>query len=271
MDHDVLMKALEASKKNQSYAFATVIETTVKGTPRKSGAKMIVWEDGSLFGTIGGGRNEKAAQKECLQAIKAGKPSLVTYDYFGHEGQSVCGGQMKVFIEPFRKLKHFMICGAGHIALPLSMVGKMLNFKVTVIDNRKEFANKKRFPHVDHIIVGNHAEKLLKLPIDQNTYIMIVTQGNEYDFECLKAVIQSKAGYIGVISSKPKRVKFFKRLKDAGVSEKWFKRVNIPAGIDIGAQTPEQIAVSISAELVSIENKNSIGTDKFKEKERNDR
>ena len=266
MDHDVLIKAIEANKKGQSYAFATVIETTLKGTPRKSGAKMIVWEDGSLFGSIGGGRNEKAAQKECLQAIKAGKPSLVTYDYFGREGQSVCGGQMKVFVEPFRKSKHFIICGAGHIARPLSMMGKMLNYKVTIIDDRKEFANTKRFPHVDQIIVGNHAQKLAKVSIDHNTYIMIVTQGNEYDFECLKAVIQSKAGYIGVISSKPKRVKFFKRLQGAGIAEKWFQRVNIPAGIDIGAQTPEQIAVSICAELVSFENSNFLGTDKFKEK-----
>ena len=266
MDHDLLLKALEANKKGQSYAFATVIETTLKGTPRKSGAKMIVWEDGSLFGSIGGGRNEKAAKEECLKAMKIGKPMAVTYDYFGREGQSVCGGQMKVFIEPFRKLKHFVICGAGHIALPLSIVAKMLNFKVTIIDNRKEFANKKRFPHVDQIVVGNHAEKLLKFAIDQNTYIMIVTQGNEYDFECLKAVIQSKAGYLGVISSKPKRIKFFKRLKDAGISEKWFKRINIPAGIDIGAQTPEEIAVSICAELVTVQNKESIGTDKFKVK-----
>ena len=268
MDHDLLLKALEANKKGQSYAFATVIETTLKGTPRKSGAKMIVWQDGSLFGSIGGGRNEKAAKEECLKAIKLGKPSTVTYDYFGREGQSVCGGQMKVFIEPFRKLKHFVICGAGHIALPLSIVAKMLNFKVTVIDNRKEFANKKRFPHVDKIIVGVHAKELNQLRIDSDTCIMIVTQGNEFDFECLKAVIQSKAGYVGVISSKPKRVKFFNRLKEAGVSQKWFKRINIPAGIDIGAQTPEEIAVSICAELVAIQNKETIGTDKFKEKER---
>ena len=269
MEHDLLMKALEASQKGQSYAFATVIETTLKGTPRKSGAKMVVFEDSTLYGSIGGGRNEKAAQKECLKAIVSGKPVLVTYDYFGHTGQSVCGGQMKVYIEPFLTQRKFIICGAGHIAQPLSILGKMLNFKVTIIDNRKKYANKKKFPHVDKIIVGDHAKKLAKIPIDQDTYIMIVTQGNEYDFACLKMVIKSDAGYIGVISSKPKRIKFFNRLKKMGISQKWLNRINIPAGVDIGAQTPEEIAVSISAELVSLGNQGSIGTDKFKEKSKN--
>ena len=257
MEHELLIKALEATQQGRSYAFATLVDSTVKGTPRKAGAKMIILEDGSLFGSIGGGRNEKAAREECLKAIKTGKPALVTYDYFGQEGQSVCGGQIKVFIEPFLGQKHFIICGAGHIALPLSAIAKMNNFKVTIVDNRKEFANTKRFPHVDKIILGDHAKTLSGLTINQNTYIMIVTQGNEFDFECLKTVINSKAGYIGVISSKPKRIKFFKRLKELKISDSLLKRINIPAGIDIGAQTPEEIAVSIIAEIITIKNKSS--------------
>jgi len=264
MDHDLLIKALDAAQNGQKYAFATVVDTTKKGTPRKSGAKMIVLEDGTLFGSIGGGRNEKAAHKECLKAIRSLKPLLVTYDYFGKKGQSVCGGQMKVFIEPAGVQNHFVICGAGHIALPLSVTAKMLNYRVTIIDNRKTLANKKRFPHVDKIIVGNHAQKLAQIPINQNTYIMIVTQGNEYDFQCLKKVIESDAGYIGVISSKPKRIKFFNRLKKMGISSNLLKKIHIPAGIDIGAQTPEEIAISISAELTTFNNSSLIGTDKFK-------
>ena len=269
MDSNLLLKAYQAVQRGQSYAFATVVESTIKGTPRKAGAKMVVLEDGSLFGTIGGGRNEKAAKEESLRVIKSGKPSLVTYDYFGKEGQSVCGGQIKVFIEPFIASKHFVICGGGHIALPLSFIGKMLNYKVTIIDNRKEFANKKRFPHVDKIILGNYAEELAKQNLDAKTNIMIVTQGNEFDFECLKTVINSDAGYIGVISSKAKRIKFFNRLKkDVGIKDALLKRVNIPAGFDLGAQTPEEIAVSIAAELVLNDRKDFIGTDKFKEKKK---
>src|SRR3989338_2264303 len=118
MDHELLIKALKAAQKGKKYAFATVVETTKKGTPRKTGAKMIVLEDGTLYGSIGGGRNEKAAQKECLKAIRSKKPSLVNYQYFGKEGQSICGGQMTVFIEPVTARRHLIICGAGHIALP---------------------------------------------------------------------------------------------------------------------------------------------------------
>ncbi len=263
MTGDILYKALEASQKGQSYAFATITDATLKGTPRKTGAKMIVFEDGASYGSIGGGRNEKAAIAECLKALKSRKPSTVTYNYFGREGESVCGGQMKVFIEPFKLREHLIICGAGHIALPLSAIGKMLGFKVTVIDDRKAFAHKKRFPHVDKIIVGNHAAELAKITIGPDSYVIIVTQGNEYDFECLKVMIKSQAGYIGVISSRPKKAKFWGRLKSAGVAEKYFKRVHIPMGLDIGAQTPEEIAISIGAELVAVKNKEYIGTDKF--------
>jgi len=265
----ILYKALQAAEQGRKYAFATIVEATLKGTPRKTGSKMIVFEDGSSWGTIGGGRNEKAAIAECLKSIHSQKPNTVTYNYFGREGESVCGGQMKVFIEPFAPQKHLVICGAGHIALPLSVVGKMLGFAVTVIDNRKEFANKKRFPHADAIIVGPHAQELSKIEINPNTYVAIVTQGNEFDFECLKAVITSDAGYIGVISSKPKRVKFFGRLKEQKVAEKYLKRVHIPMGIDIGSQTPEEIAVSIGAQMVAVKNKGYIGTDKFKTRKGN--
>jgi len=264
MDHDLLIRAYKAAQKGQNYAFATIVESTKKGTPQKQGAKMVVLEDGSAYGTIGGGRNEKAAQKECLQAIKTGQTALVEYEFYGGPDQSVCGGKTKVFIEPTLAQKHFILCGGGHIGLPLSVIAKMLNFKVTVLDNRKEFAKKSRFPHVNKIMLGNHVKSLARLSINSDTYIMIVTQGNEFDFQCLKSAIKSEAGYIGVISSKAKRIKFLTRLKKARISPKNLKRIHIPAGIDIGAMAPEEIAVSIAAEMVAIRNQNKIGTDKFK-------
>jgi xanthine dehydrogenase accessory factor len=266
MDHALLLKAVQAAKKNQSYAFATVVESTAKGTPQKAGAKMIVLEDGSLFGTIGGGRNEKAAREECLKAMTSSKSGIVTYNYFGGEGQSVCGGQIKVFIEPFINKKKLIICGAGHIALPLSALGKILNFNVTIIDNRVEFANKKRFPHVDKIVLGEHGKELAKILTNEDSYIMVVTQGNEFDFECLREALKKDFGYLGVISSKAKRIKFFKRLQEAGIKDDVLKKVQIPAGVDIGALTPEEIATSIMAEMIAWKNKTLIGTDKFKEK-----
>jgi xanthine dehydrogenase accessory factor len=264
MSSEILYKALKACQKGQRSAFATIIEATPKGTPRKAGAKMVVFEDGSSFGTIGGGRNEKAAIAECLKAIENDIPVTVTYNYFGRVGESVCGGQMKVFIEPFGLAEHLIICGAGHIALPLSAMAKILGYGVTIIDDRPGFANKKRFPHADKIIVGHHAAQLSKQTLGSNTGVVIVTQGNENDFECLKAVIKSPASYIGVISSGPKKVKFFGRLKKEGLEDKYLKRVHIPMGLDIGAQTPAEIAISILAEMIAVKNRDHMGTDKFK-------
>ncbi len=260
---EILQQALQAAQHGVPYAFATIVEATLKGTPRKAGAKMLVFEDGSIWGTIGGGRNEKAAIAECLKSIKTRKPVTVIYNYFGREGESVCGGQMKVFIEPVIPQARLIICGAGHIALPLSAMAKMAGFYITVIDNRKEFANKKRFPHADQIIVGDHSKELAKFKLNANSYVAIVTQGNEFDFECLKVVVKSDASYVGVISSRPKRVKFFSRLKQAGIEAKYLKQISIPMGIDIGSQTPQEIAVSIVAQMIAVKNKDYIGTDKF--------
>ncbi len=261
---ELWLKAIEASKQGSLYCFATIINATLKGTPRKAGAKMLVFEDGSIWGTIGGGRNEKAAIAECLKAIKSGKTTTVTYNYFGREGESVCGGQMNVFIEPIAPAYQLIICGAGHIALPLSAMATMLGFKVTIIDSRKEFATTKRFPHVDKVICADPAKELSKIKFNPRIFVTVVTHGNEGDYACLKAIAKSDAGYIGVISSQPKRVKFTKRLKSEGVSEKYLKGIHIPMGLDIGSQTPEEIATSICAEMIKIKNEEYVGTDKFK-------
>ena len=259
----LFLKAFEAARIGQSYAFATIIESTPKGTPRKTGAKMVVLEDGSFFGTIGGGRNERNAQIECLKALKTQKPLTVTYKFDEKPGNSICGGEIKVFIEPFDGIKHFIICGAGHIALPLSALAKMLSYKVSVVDNRPEFANQQRFPHVDDVYLGGHADILKKISINKNAYVIIVTQGYEHDFRCLETVIRSKAAYIGFISSKVKKVKFIRRLREKKFSEELIKKIHAPMGLNIGAQTPEEIAISIMAEIIAKNNHHLEGSLKY--------
>ncbi|MBF0521720.1 MAG: XdhC family protein [Candidatus Omnitrophica bacterium] len=268
MDPDLITKTVQAVKTGQSACFATIIEAS-KGTPRKIGAKMVVLQDGSLLGTIGGGSSEKKAREECLKAIKTKRSKVVTYEHFGKPGQPVCGGYIKVFIEPILAESHIVICGGGHIALPLSAIAKILNFKVTVLDNRKDFANKKRFGHADAIFSGDYIKNLCKIPVNPNTYIIIVTHGHEHDFECLKAVIKSQAAYVGVISSQIKQLKFLKDLKKLKISTSDLHKLQMPVGIDIGAQTPEEIAVSIMAEIIAVQNKDLMGTDKFKMKKIN--
>lgn len=262
----VIQKAYEAALQGKSFAFATIIESTVKGTPRKTGSKMLVLADGTIAGTIGGGRNEKSVIARSQKALESGKIEVITYKYFGKEGQSICGGQIKVLIEPFAEAKTLVICGGGHIALPLSFLAKLLSFKVVIIDNRPEFANNVRFPHVDAVMCGSHVEQLSKIKINASTHIMIVTHGHEHDYACLRAVIEAPACYLGVISSLTKRIKFLDRLKKDGVSGENLKRIRIPAGLDLGSQTPEEIAVSIAAEMVALSNESSQKSDKFRQK-----
>ncbi len=256
----LIQAAFDSCRKGQSFAFATIVENTLHGTARKSGAKMVVMSDGSIVGTIGGGVYEKSAIRECLKTIKTQKPKLVSYESFGKKGQGICGGKFSVFIEPFASSRHLVICGAGHIALPLSLIAKLLNFKVTVLDNRREFANRRRFPHADAVLAGNPVSSLKKVPINGNVYVVIVTHGHEHDLACLKAVIHSPAAYIGVIGSRNKREDFRKKFSREPQA---FKKIKIPCGLDLGSQTPEEIAVSIMAEIVSRYNKDWRNSAKF--------
>jgi xanthine dehydrogenase accessory factor len=265
--NDLLIKALEASRAGNSYAFATIIESTEKGTPRKTGSKMIVMQDGTIYGSIGGGQCEKDAQLACLNAIRNKQnPTILTFEHFGKKGQPVCGGQTRVYIEQYSGVKHLVICGAGHIGLYLSFIGKMLDFNVTVLDDRKEFANKERFPHVDNILLGSFKKNLSKIDINNNTLIMIVTYGHSHDFECVENVIDSQAGYIGVIASNKKKSILFDRLKKNGALKAQIAKLDIPAGIDIGAQTPQEIAISISAEIIKRANSQHLNSNKFLKK-----
>jgi len=227
---------------------------------------MVVLADGSLFGTIGGGAGEKLTVDLCRKAIRDNQPQLVEYQLSGKKkGQPICGGKEKIFIEPFARQKHLLLCGAGHIALPLSVLAKILNFSVTVIDDRPDFANKIRFPHVDQIFCGKHNDILKQVVITPSTFIVILTQDHNRDFTCLKSALRSAAKYIGVISSRLKRKKFLTLLKTNKVKN-IAQRLRMPVGLDLGAQTPEEIAISIMAEIVKEYQKNTLNSLKFSEK-----
>ena len=267
---DPLIKtAYQAAAKGQSFAFATIVESSHQGTPRKTGAKMIVMKDHSIFGTIGGGVSEAAIIKLCQEAMKSNKPQLVEYHFTGKKGEPICGGSIKVFIEPFTMLSQILICGAGHIALPLSVIAKILQYSVTILDERKDFANKKRFPHVDAIICKNYQEGIRNFQITENTKIVILTPGHTTDYICLREAIQSPAPYIGVISSAAKRKKFMHDLKKLAIPRHCFKKISMPVGIDIGAQTPEEIALAIMAEVVQQKNLGQLNSLKFVQKQNN--
>lgn len=251
---NILQKMNELLSEGERFAVATVIKAE-GSTPRAVGAKMIVREDGSIFDTIGGGKVEYLVISEALKVLEEKKPRVIRYVLDAKDAASIgmiCGGSMEILIEPVEPKPTLFIVGAGHIALPLAKLGQMTGFTVAVLDDRKEFANVERFPTVEKVICGDIESTLSKTKITSSTYIVIVTRGHQYDLEALKSVINSKAAYIGMIGSKTKVSTAFQELRGMGIPEDRLKQVHAPIGLDIGAETPEEIAVSIIAEIIKV-------------------
>ena len=258
---EILKEALGRIDRGETIALVTVVET--KGsTPREIGAKMLVNKNGLVAGTIGGGITEAKVIKEAKQALKEGKGKLLTYRLTKEQAAldegAICGGEMKVFIDILQPKEEVLIFGAGHIAVCVSKLAKTVGFRVTIIDDRKEFANQDRFPEADEIIAEDTEKALTHLNITPSTYIIVLTRGHLKDEEVLGSVIKSSAAYIGMIGSQKKNATVFQRLIKKGISQEELDKVHTPIGIDINAQTPEEIAVSIMAEIIQVKRKKEI-------------
>jgi len=258
---EILKEALERINKGETIALITIVET--KGsTPREVGAKMVVGKDGLIAGTIGGGITEAKVIEEAKQAMKEGKGRFLVYhltkEAAALDEGAICGGDMKIFIDVLQPKEEVLIFGAGHIAVCVSKLAKTVGFKVTIIDDRKEFANQDRFPEADEIIAEETEKALTHLKVTPSTYIIILTRGHLKDEEVLGSVIRSNATYIGMIGSRKKNATVFQHLEEQGISQDELAKVHAPIGIDIKAQTPEEIAVSIIAEIIQARRKKEV-------------
>jgi xanthine dehydrogenase accessory factor len=168
----------------------------------------------------------------------------------------ICGGQMDVFLEPIRGLETLYLFGAGHIAQSTAAIAKMLEFRIVVIDPRPEYNNRDRFANADTLIVEDYDSAFPKLSVDEGSYIVIYTTGHRLDEECLRFALSTEAKYIGMIGSKKKVIDIEERLLRKGVSRQQLDRVYAPIGLEIGAETPEEIALSILAEIVKVKRGN---------------
>ncbi|MFH1729091.1 MAG: xanthine dehydrogenase accessory protein XdhC [Pseudomonadota bacterium] len=241
-----ILEAMESSKKA---AVITVIKTE-GSAPQKPGAKMIVYEDKLIVGTIGGGAIEFKLTEDALNVIESGKAQMFSYNLGAQLGMC-CGGKMDAFIEPTEPLKKLVIFGAGHISAELVPLAKKIGFHVTVIDDREDFANKERLPQADEVIFEHYDYTLDKLTFDNSTFIVIVTHQHKYDDEILTRIIDKEYAYLGMIGSKTKFEKTKLRLKSQNFSDQIISKVHTPIGIKISAKTPFEIALSISCELVN--------------------
>lgn len=253
MSH-IFQKANELMANGERFVLVTVVGTR-GSVPREIGAKMIVREGRRIFGTIGGGSIEALAISESSSVLKEGKSRVVRYSLGKGEATEtgmICGGEMELLLDPIQGKPTLLIAGGGHIALPLVRLGSMLGFRVVVIDDREEYANRERFPEADTVICQEFSDALSEVRITPITYIVIVTRGHVYDKLVLKHTITSKAAYVGMIGSRTKVRTILENLRKEGIPEHTIRRVHAPIGLDIGAETPEEIAVSIMAEIVKL-------------------
>ena len=251
---EVLQAALEAEARGERAALVTVVATE-GSTPQKAGARMLVYADGRIFGTIGGGCLEAEMTWRAREAIEAGRPRLAAYDLTpeqaGEDGL-VCGGRMQVFIEPVEGAPVLCLFGAGHVAQPLARMAKACGFRVELCDDRVKFANAQRFPEADLIVVDGFSAAAGRMTLGPRSYAVVVTRGHKGDAEALEAALARGSRYVGLLGSRPKVVHVFAALEARGVAPEALARVHAPMGLEIGAQTPDELAVSILAEMIAI-------------------
>jgi xanthine dehydrogenase accessory factor len=253
---DIYEEILRLKKEGRSSAIATIVQCT-GSSPQKEGAKMLVRDDGSIVGTLGGGCIEAEVVQASLITIKDGSPLTIPFELTEKHGGLVCGGKVLVYIEPIIPDPHLVVLGAGHVGKALSKVARFAGFRVTVADDRGEFANRDKIPDAHDTVVSNFESVFLKVPVDKNTFLVIATRGHNHDFDALKAALKTEAGYIGLLGSKRKKALLFKTLKDEGFSQTDIDRVIIPVGLPIGSVTPEEIAISIMAQIIKYRRENA--------------
>src|SRR5688572_12184750 len=242
---DVLEAALAALGTGEPAALVTVVSTE-GSTPQKAGAKMVVYSDGRIVGTIGGGCVEAEMTWRARQAIDERKPQRAGYeltaDQAGEDGL-ICGGRMEVFIEPLEPVPTLCLFGAGHVAQPLARMAKACGFRVEVADDRVKFANKERFPDADLVLVDDFPEAARRMTLGAASYAVVVTRGHKGDTEALEACLGKGLRFVGLLASRPKFVHIAVALEERGVPAEEVAKVHAPLGLDVGAVTPEEIAV----------------------------
>lgn len=263
MNQEVFAAVADALERGESAALVTIVSTT-GSTPQRVGAKMLVFPDGRLVGTIGGGCYENDAFGKAREAIRSRKPQLVHYeldDDFAQESGLVCGGQMSVYIEPLEPSPELYVIGAGHVGACLANMAHEAGFQVHVIDDREKFANRERFPHVAEVVTEDIPQWIERTPLPPHAYTVIVTRGHTNDLEALRALAPRELRYLGLIGSKAKVARISDQLLSEGMDPALLTQVNAPIGLDIGAVTPQEIAISILAELIAVKHGKVKGRD----------
>jgi xanthine dehydrogenase accessory factor len=251
-----LFQALvELEKNNETGALCTIVRSR-GSTPRHVTSKMLVYPDGHIMGTVGGGEVENRVIKEALVAMNEGKPRLLEYNMTdpARGDPGICGGQLEIFVEPIIPKPVLVVVGVGHVGKAVAHLAKWLGYVVMVSDDRSEFCNPQSVPEADQFFPIPLEELTRHLEITPWTYLVLTTRGMNVDVAGLPSLLKTNPGYIGIIGSRRRWVMTTKMLLEAGIPKEQLDKIHSPIGLDIHAETPEEIAVSIMAEIIMLRN-----------------
>jgi xanthine dehydrogenase accessory factor len=254
---NTIFRALaEIEKNNESAALCTVISSE-GSTPRHVGSKMLVYPDHSFLGTVGGGELESRVIKAAIESLKSGTAKTLSYTMAdpSRGDPGVCGGTVEVFVEPILPPAMVVVIGGGHVGKAVVHLAKWLGFRVAVSDDREQFCNPDSVPGADAYYPVEMGKLTEHLKVTPQTYLVITSRGSSVDAHGLPSLLESDAAYIGVIGSKRRWLTTVKALKEKGVHQEKITRVHSPMGLELHAETPEEIAVSIMAEVLMVRDK----------------
>ena len=250
---DIYEQIVQLRREGRRGAIATI--TNVRGSiPSFQTAKMLIRDDGSIVGTIGGGCVEAEVWQAAREVMEEEKPRSLTFNLNNnpkYDTGLVCGGTLEVFIEPVLPPALLYIFGAGHVAFNLYKIAQIAGFDVIVVDDRESYANRERFPDAREVIADDFDVALAHMHVPESAYIVIVTRGHRDDMRVLRWAVNANARYLGMIGSQRKTIAIYKELEKEGVPAEKFANVHAPVGLEIGAVTPEEIAVAIVAEMIA--------------------
>jgi xanthine dehydrogenase accessory factor len=243
-------------KRGERVAIATVVKTA-GAAPCGVGSKMLVRADGATSGSFAGPKTDGKVAQEALQAIREGHSYLTHIHLDADQGEAVgsCGATLEVFFEVLRPEPRLIIAGAGYVAQALARLASALDFRIVVVDDRRDLADPIVFDEKVQLTFGDIPQTIHELEPDESSWIVIVTRGHHLDKDALQAALETNAAYVGMIGSPSKVKRIFKDLLKEGISHERLEQVHAPIGLDLGAETPDEIALSIAAEMVMIRKK----------------
>ena len=254
MEIDIFDEIQKMRQQGRKAVLATIVQ--IRGSvPSFQSAKMLIRDDGSILGSVGGGCVEAEVWTAAQDVMRDEKSKIMTFDLTDEsmaESGLICGGKVEIFVEPILPTAKMVIFGAGHIATQVSKIATIAGFRTTVVDNRPVYANAERFPEAETIHSDSFEKAFEEVVPNENTYIIIVTRGHQEDQNVLRWAVQTNARYIGMIGSKRKIRSIAEQLESEGIPRERLERVYMPIGLDIGAVLPEEIAVAIVAEVIHV-------------------